>query len=96
MWLFGINIVCSVVTKYNVFQDPMNTSAWISGISMYILCMCELEVSCSFGCEGLDTTGVAVFAENVPIQRVTTLIVPLREKRVADLRCAQTKQYIIL
>lgn len=42
--------------------------------------MCDSEVSCSLGSEGLDATGVAVFAENMAIQRVATLVVSLREK----------------
>lgn len=38
------------------------------------------EVSRGLGGEGLDATGVAVFAEDMAIQRVTTLVVSLREK----------------
>lgn len=96
---FAQIIVCDV-TRYGVFQDLMKESAKISGIPVYTLYVCELEVSCSFGSEGLDATGVAVFAENVSIQRITTLIVPLREKRATALRCGHThkhtKQCIIL
>lgn len=42
--------------------------------------VCYSEVSRGLGSEGLDATGVAVFAENVAIQRVATLVVSLREK----------------
>lgn len=40
----------------------------------------DSEVSRSLGGEGLDATGVAVFAEDMAIQRVATLVVSLREK----------------
>lgn len=42
--------------------------------------MCYSEVSRGLGSEGLDATGVAVFAENMAIQRVATLVVSLRDK----------------
>lgn len=43
------------------------------------------EVSGGLGGEGLDAAGVTVFAEDVSIQRVAALVVPLRQQRATVL-----------
>lgn len=46
------------------------------------------EVGGGLGGERLDAAGVAVFAEDVSVQGVASLVVPLRQQRAAVLRDA--------
>lgn len=48
------------------------------------------EVSGGLGGEGLDAAGVTVFAEDVSIQRVASLVVPLWQQRATVLQDADT------
>lgn len=47
------------------------------------------EVSGGLGGQSLDATGVTIFAEDVSVQRVASLVVPLWQQRAAVLRDAQ-------
>lgn len=44
------------------------------------------EVGGGLGGESLDAAGVAILAEDVSVQRVASLVVPLRQQRAAVLR----------
>lgn len=47
------------------------------------------EVSGGLGGQSLDAAGVTIFAEDVSVQRVASLVVPLRQQRAAVLRDTQ-------
>lgn len=49
------------------------------------------EVSGGLGGERLDAAGVTVFAEDVSIQRVAALVVPLRKQRATVLQETQAQ-----
>lgn len=64
-------------------KERARASGYHSGDEWAAACS---EVSGGLGGEGLDADGVTVFAEDVSVQGVASLVVPLREQRATVLQ----------